>query len=132
MGAIPVRKCNSSSRHEPVTHSFTNRLSRSLSLSDFTVIKQLGKGKFGKVSLVVHSQTGFLCAMKAIGKDIIRKENLANQLAREIKIQLYLKHENLSSLYGYFDDEENVYLLMEFCADGQLYELLKERKRLSE
>lgn len=42
--------------------------------------------------MVIHKATGFLCAMKAIGKETIRKENLAGQLAREIKIQLFLKH----------------------------------------
>jgi|JI6StandDraft_1071083.scaffolds.fasta_scaffold06424_1 aurora kinase len=63
-------------------HAYTKRLSQSLRLEDFTVVRQLGKGKFGKVSLVVHNSTGFLCAMKAIEKDTIRKENLAGQLAR--------------------------------------------------
>jgi serine/threonine protein kinase len=35
-------------------------------------------------------------------------------------------------MYGYFDDEKHVYLLMELCADGQLYEILKDKRRLSE
>ncbi|MBS1889854.1 MAG: hypothetical protein JST59_01045 [Actinobacteria bacterium] len=61
-------------------------------MNDFTILKELGRGKFGRVSMVIHKATGFLCAMKAIGKETIRKENLAGQLAREIKIQLFLKH----------------------------------------
>lgn len=120
-----LRKSESIKLYEPVVHAYTKRLSQSLRLEDFTVIKQLGKGKFGKVSLVRHDTTGFLCAMKAIDKETIRRENLAGQLAREIKIQLFLKHENIASLYGYFDDDSHVYLLMELCTDGQLHELLK-------
>jgi aurora kinase len=48
------------------SYNLLARLSQSISLEDFTVIKMLGKGKFGRVSLVIHKKTGFACAMKAI------------------------------------------------------------------
>jgi serine/threonine protein kinase len=32
-------------------------------------------------------------------------------------------------MYGYFDDAENVYLLLEICYDGHLLRILKERER---
>jgi len=79
---VTLRTSESIRFHEPVVHAYTKRLSQSIRLEDFTVIKQLGKGKFGKVSLVVHNATGFLCAMKAIDKETIIAENLAGQLVR--------------------------------------------------
>ena len=57
---------------------------------------------------------------------------MEHQLISEIKLQSYLKHENIVQLYGYFDDEEKFYLLLEFCEEGELADLLKQHKRLAE
>lgn len=37
-------------------------------INGFVVLKQLGKGKFGEVSLARHIQTGFVVALKKIVK----------------------------------------------------------------
>lgn len=45
--------------------------------SDFTLLKLVGKGTFGKVFQVIHRQTQKLYAMKCIRKDVILKnENM--------------------------------------------------------
>lgn len=43
-----------------------------------------------------------------------------------------MKHPNIAALYGCFDDLENIYLLVELCADSHLQKKLKEEKRLPE
>lgn len=40
--------------------------------SDFIVGKKMGKGQFGEVMMVVHKETGFLCAMKVMSKKQIK------------------------------------------------------------
>jgi aurora kinase len=71
----------------------------------------MGKGQFGEVQLVKHKATGFLCALKVMEKKQIRDENYVGQIARELSIQFYLNHRYVAPLYGYFSDENNVYLL---------------------
>jgi len=53
-------------------------------------------------------------------KKQIRDEDYVGQIGRELSIQFYLCHRNIAPLYGYFDDQKNVYLLVEFCTGGQL------------
>ena len=53
-------------------------------------------------------------------------------MARELSIQFYLSHRNVSPLYGYFEDEENVYLLVEFATGGQLLQTLRKAHRMEE
>ena len=53
-------------------------------------------------------------------------------MARELAIQFYLAHRNIAPLYGYFSDEENVYLLIEYCTGGQLLQLLRKAHRMEE
>lgn len=85
-----------------------------------------------------HIATGFISALKIIRKvDIqhlpaVEKNQMINQLIREIKIQMFLDHPNLVRLYSFFDDSYNIYLLMELGCDGQLYDLMKKRPKLKE
>ena len=45
---------------------------------------------------------------------------------------MYLNHPNIVKLYGFFHDQDNIYLIMESCLDGQLFKLMKERKNFEE
>lgn len=94
--------------------------------------KILGRGRFGDVYVAKHKQIGFVCAMKVMSKKTILEEDFVNQFCREVTIQMYLKHCNIAALYGMFDDEENVYLLMELCMDGQLYKVMKASRPMQE
>lgn len=57
---------------------------------------------------------------------------MENQFCLEIKLQAFLNHENILKLYGVFDDDENIYLILEFMEEGNLYGVLKKNKKLSE
>jgi serine/threonine protein kinase len=52
-------------------------------------------------------------------------------LIREIKIQSFLNHKHLTSLYGYFYDAKDIYLIIEAMPDGSLSQTNK-KKKLSE
>jgi serine/threonine protein kinase len=58
------------------------RKPHNMSKHDFTVLKQLGSGKFSKVYMVRERKTGFLAAMKCVTKEKIWRENLQNQILR--------------------------------------------------
>jgi aurora kinase len=51
-----------------------------------------------------------------------------NHILREIKIQSYLAHNNLTALFGYFHDEDFLYLIIEALPDGSLQQVKKKRK----
>lgn len=61
--------------------------------------------------LVRHKVLKFVCAMKILKKSMVREQKVEDQLVREIKIQFYLRHQNVIGLYGFFCDYECVYLL---------------------
>ena len=54
-----------------------------------------------------------------------------DQFIRQIKIQSYLNHPNIIKFYGFFDDEDYFYMLMELASDGQLYNYLENGHRFS-
>ena len=94
------------------------------SINDFEIGKKLGAGRFGKVYLVREKQNEFICALKVIHKSQIIKNNLQNQIRREIEIQSHFDHENILKFYDFFYDERKIYLVLEYAPGGELYKEL--------
>ena len=81
--------------------------------------KILGKGGYGKVYQVKNKITQEINACKQISKkDIPNIERLAN----EISILKKVDHPNIIKLYEIFEDEKNIYLIMEKCNGGELFD----------
>ena len=57
---------------------------------------------------------------------------MMKQFIMEIKLQLYLNHPNVLKLYGAFDDNENIYLILEYMEEANLYYHLKKKRILKQ
>lgn len=57
---------------------------------------------------------------------------MVDQLLQEIKIQSFCSHENILKLYGFFDDPEHIYIILEYMEEGTLFSHLKINKTLKE
>ena len=64
--------------------------------------------------------------LQVIFKAQLAKAGVEHQLRREIEIQAHLRHPNILRLYGYFYDDERVYLITE-RAYGDVYKLMKKQ-----
>jgi len=94
--------------------------------------KLLGKGGFAKCFQVTNLDNNRISAAKIIEKSSLTKTRARQKLISEIKIHKSLQHTNVVSFEHVFEDHENVYILLELCANQTLNELLKRRKRLTE
>ena len=95
------------------------------SIDHFEIGKPLGRGKFGHVYLAREKQSKFIVSLKVLYKRQLLKSNITHQLRREVEIQSHLRHKNVVQLYGFFYDEDKIYLILEYCPDGELYKDLK-------
>lgn len=73
-----------------------------------------------------------MIALKVIHKEQLEKYNILHQLRREMEIQISLKHPNILRLYGWFYDDQRVFLILEYAHNGELYKELRKRGRFSE
>ncbi|XP_057949481.1 serine/threonine-protein kinase Aurora-3 [Malania oleifera] len=105
---------------------------RKWSLADFEVGRPLGQGKFGRVYVAREVQTKYIVALKVLFKVKIDKYRLRHQLRREMQIQSSLCHPNILRLFGWFDDDERIYLILEYAHGGELYKKLRKSGRLTE
>lgn len=65
-------------------------------------------------------------AIKALDKSMIKKNNMALRVRNEVAIHHQLHHPNILELLHFFEDASNVYLVMELCSGGELYQIIKK------
>ena len=92
----------------------------------------LGKGGFAKCFEFINQENQHSSAAKIIPKKSLVKSRAKQKLISEIKIHKSLHHPNIVAFEHYFEDSENVYLLIEICLNQTLNDLLKRRKKLTE
>lgn len=71
-------------------------------------------------------------AAKVIPKASLSKHRAKQKLMSEIKIHKSIHHTNIVGFEHFFEDNENVYILLELCHNQTMNELLRRRKRLTE
>lgn len=104
----------------------------SVSMKDFTLLKVLGKGSYGKVMLVKHRETGKLYALKSMKKvDIVENERLEHTKVEKMILK-HLSHPFLVNLEFCFQTQEKIFFGMAFLRGGEIFQHLKNEKRFSE
>jgi hypothetical protein len=98
-------------------------------IDDFEIGSKLGKGRFGDVFLARERKTNYIIALKILNKAEIQRLNAERLIVREIKIHSFTDHQNIIKLYGFFHDDSNIYLILEFAPDGEVYKELKDAVR---
>ncbi|KAL7310440.1 hypothetical protein PS15m_009943 [Mucor circinelloides] len=124
------RSFHASNQSRPPLPSFPQRTH--WTIKDFAVGHNLGMGRFGSVYLAKEKRSGQLVALKILKKQELEEAEVVLFLKREIEIQGHLNHPNITRLYGYFHNEDNVYLVLEYAGDSDLYTCLETFKRFSE
>ncbi|OMJ84994.1 hypothetical protein SteCoe_13765 [Stentor coeruleus] len=114
--------------------SVANNSERECNVGDFQSLsrKAIGEGAFGQVFKVRHIATGSLYAIKVISKAKILERNMVEQLKREVRIMYSINHPNIIKLHNHFEDDNNVYMIMELAEGGNLFQKLCKFKNFDE
>ncbi|KAM3127832.1 hypothetical protein pb186bvf_020063 [Paramecium bursaria] len=96
-------------------------------LPDFLIGKCLGKGQFSEVFMCIEKHTGMIFALKKIKKDYLKDQQLKDQILMEIAVQQSLDHPNIIKLYNHYQDEKYIYLLLEYCHEGELFKVQRRQ-----
>ena len=92
-------------------------------LSKYDIIQEMGRGAFSTVYKIKSKSDNSIYCLKKI--NIKKTPDRKN----EINILSKLNHPNLVKYITSYEDEEGIYIIMEFCIYGDLYSLLHMVKK---
>jgi len=91
--------------------------------------KKLGEGSYGSVCRAKHKDTKQTRAVKTIAK--AQMKNI-ERFKQEVAIMKMMDHPNIIKLYETFEDQKNIYLVMEVCNGGELFDKIIEEGHFNE
>lgn len=95
------------------------------SINDLYYVKEeIGQGSYGKVFKVKNKTTGETRACKQLA---IKHINNYNKFMEEINILSKMDHPNIIKLFEVFEDKRYVYLVMEECIGGELFDKIIDK-----
>jgi len=103
-----------------------------MTIDDFHAVSVIGKGAYAKVLLVKKKTNGQLCALKIIKKELIEKVKQEKYVLVERDVLYSLDHPFVIHFYGSFQTDKKLYFVLEYCPGGELFNLLRKKKRFSE
>ncbi|RLN54431.1 hypothetical protein BBJ28_00014886, partial [Nothophytophthora sp. Chile5] len=98
------------------------------SIGDYVVTSKLGSGSFAVVYKGYHKVTKVPVAIKALSLGKLNSKLLAN-LEMEIAIMRQIDHPNVVKLYEIKKTEKHMYLMLEYCAGGDLQQYMRRRQQ---
>tara|TARA_B100000780_G_C21051799_1_gene422417 strand:- start:299 stop:1072 length:774 start_codon:yes stop_codon:yes gene_type:complete len=130
------RTTSSSNRTTAAPRSSQHRANKnsSLQVGQYLVGKTIGQGTFGKVKLGVHCGTGEKVAIKILEKKKIVEVADVERVSREILIlkRVGAVHDNVIRLYEVIDTPKAIYLIMEYCSGGELFDFIVKQGKIKE
>eukprot|EP00842_Homolaphlyctis_polyrhiza_P006498 jgi/Hompol1/684/HPOL_000805-RA len=122
-------------------------------VGNYTVGKVIGEGSFGKVKLARHKLTGQQASITrhstliqkplsvlhltygsyptAVAIKIVDKIH-APALVREIETWRQMRHPNIAQLYEVLCSESKIYMVMEYCDGGEMFDYIVKHGRLDD
>lgn len=97
----------------------------------YEFVELIGTGKFSEVYKGVEVATNFYWAIKVIEKKKLSEQE-REMMRSEVAIMRLLNHHNVVQMKEVFEDKQKLYLVMELVEGGELFDLIKARKVLSE
>uniref|UniRef100_A0A8C9ARX0 Serine/threonine kinase 32C n=1 Tax=Prolemur simus TaxID=1328070 RepID=A0A8C9ARX0_PROSS len=98
----------------------------------FQILRAIGKGSFGKVCIVQKRDTEKMYAMKYMNKQQCIERDEVRNVFRELEILQEVEHVFLVNLWYSFQDEEDMFMVVDLLLGGDLRYHLQQNVQFSE
>ncbi|KAF2786623.1 Pkinase-domain-containing protein [Melanomma pulvis-pyrius CBS 109.77] len=100
-------------------------------LGQYTIVKTLGEGSFGKVKLATHQVSGQKVALKIINRKKLVTRDMAGRIEREIQYLQLLRHPHIIKLYTVITTATEIIMVLEY-AGFELFDYIVNNGKLAE
>mmetsp|Transcript_38741 Transcript_38741/g.72671 ORF Transcript_38741/g.72671 Transcript_38741/m.72671 type:complete len:536 (-) Transcript_38741:173-1780(-) len=95
----------------------------------YSIDEAIGEGAFGLVSVASNKTTG---SRRAVKKMVKANAKSVMNFKKEIQIMKLMDHPGIVKLYETFEDQKNIFLVMEVCEGGELFDKIMQEKSFTE
>lgn len=85
-----------------------------------------------RVKYAVNTETNEAVAIKVLDKEKIQKQNMGNQIKKEISIMKMVKHKYIVSLVEVLASKTKIFIVLELVTGGELFDKIVSCGKLSE
>ncbi|KAH7661144.1 Non-specific serine/threonine protein kinase protein [Dioscorea alata] len=103
-----------------------------MGVDDFELLTIIGRGAFGEVRLCREKTTGHVYAMKKLKKSEMLRRGQVEHVKAERNLLAEVDSAFIVKLYCSFQDQEYLYLIMEYLPGGDMMTLLMRKDTLTE
>lgn len=103
-----------------------------ITLKQFELLRSVGKGAFGKVRIVKHKKSKELYALKYINKEKCIRQGAVKNTFLERDMLEAIEHPLIVNLRYSFQDDENMFMVLDLMLGGDLKFLLRKCGRMPE
>lgn len=96
-----------------------------LTLADFDIVRRIGDGSYSEVLHALDKQTGRSYALKMVDKHLVLRHHMVEHIKQERNILDQCDYSGIARLYFTFQDDTSLYLGLELCSKGELYEQIR-------
>ena len=108
------------------------KLREKQSIRDYTSLAIIGRGAFGEVHVCREKKTGQIVAVKKIRKDVLKIKNQVIHARNEQLFMSKVKSPWIVELKASFQEDDYLYLVMEYLPGGDFMNLLIKKDILTE
>ncbi|XP_044635151.1 maternal embryonic leucine zipper kinase isoform X2 [Equus asinus] len=99
-------------------------------LKYYELYETIGTGGFAKVKLACHILTGEMVAIKIMDKNALGSD--LPRIKTEIDALKNLRHQHICQLYHVLETANKIFMVLEYCPGGELFDYIISQDRLSE
>ena len=88
----------------------------------YEIGRTLGEGTFGKVKFAVNTETNERVAIKILDKEKIQKQNMGEQIKKEIAVMKMVKQKHVVNLLEVLASRTKILIVLELVTGGELFD----------
>ncbi len=91
-------------------------------LGPYRIVRKVGRGGMGTVYMGVDDASGQTAAVKLLAADMAQQADFRDRFKAEIETLRKLNHPNIVQIFGFGEEDEQIFYAMEFVAGSSLEE----------
>ena len=101
-------------------------------IGPYRYVDMIGSGSYSNVCRVVMHTTGQQYACKIVSRKLLIDHDIFDKFEREVRLMESLHHPNVVQLYDVVYQPDFIFLILEYCPNGELYDMISKHGKCDE